>query len=71
MFADRLHCPQDLLTRSLLSDDGHKTYHLARRPAASPTQVLTLCVCVFVRVCACVRAWVGVCLMISDVLLCD
>uniref|UniRef100_A0A8C4ZF23 Transcriptional activator Myb n=1 Tax=Gadus morhua TaxID=8049 RepID=A0A8C4ZF23_GADMO len=28
----------DMLTRSLLSDDGHKTYHLARRPLASPTQ---------------------------------
>ncbi|XP_056437998.1 transcriptional activator Myb isoform X4 [Gadus chalcogrammus] len=28
----------DMLTRSLLSDDGHKTYHLARRPVASPTQ---------------------------------
>ncbi|KAG7263751.1 hypothetical protein CRUP_027988 [Coryphaenoides rupestris] len=28
----------DLLTRSLLSDEGHKTYHLPRRPAASPTQ---------------------------------
>lgn len=30
---------QDLLTSALLSDDGHKTYHLSRRGMDSPLQV--------------------------------
>lgn len=30
---------QDLLTSSLLSDDGHKAYHLPRRGMGSPLQV--------------------------------
>lgn len=34
---------QDLLTSALLSDDGHKTYHLSRRDMDSPLQVCFSC----------------------------
>lgn len=43
-----LYFLQDLLTSSLLSEDGHKAYHFPRRGMSSPLQV-----CIHVLACIC------------------